>query len=151
MTQPLTKELIVRTRQWIQTALRRIATNIESGQEKIIDDFPGGDSVCARPRQVRIEFRGATHHVMCRGARREEIFPDDRDREIMLAFLAPTVEKTGWQVQAWVWMSNHSLEERPARSDDCGPNPPNHRRLAGVDYRTASHGRASECLSCLPP
>ena len=59
------------------------------------------------PRQVRIEFPGATYHVMCRGDRREEIFRDDGDREMMLATLAETVEKTGWQVHAWVWMSNH--------------------------------------------
>ena len=26
---------------------------------------------------------------------------------MMLATLAETVEKTGWQVHAWVWMSNH--------------------------------------------
>lgn len=59
------------------------------------------------PRQVRIEFPGATYHVMCRGDRREDIFRDDGDREMMLATLAETVGKTGWQVHAWVWMSNH--------------------------------------------
>jgi len=26
---------------------------------------------------------------------------------MMLATLAKTVERTGWQVHAWVWMSNH--------------------------------------------
>ena len=51
------------------------------------------------PRQVRIEFPGATYHVMCRGDRREDIFRDDGDREMMLATLAETVERTGWQVQ----------------------------------------------------
>ncbi len=59
------------------------------------------------PRQVRIEFPGATYHVMCRGDRREDIFRDDGDREMMLATLAETVEKTGWQIHAWVWMRNH--------------------------------------------
>ena len=59
------------------------------------------------PRQVRIEFPGAMYHVMCRGDRRENIFLDDGDREMMLATLAETVGKTGWQVHAWVWMSNH--------------------------------------------
>ena len=38
---------------------------------------------------------------------REDIFRDDGDREMMLATLAETVGKTGWQVHAWVWMSNH--------------------------------------------
>jgi REP element-mobilizing transposase RayT len=59
------------------------------------------------PRQVRIEFPGAIYHVMCRGDRREEIFRSDEDREMMLATLAETVEKTGWVVHAWVWMGNH--------------------------------------------
>jgi len=58
-------------------------------------------------RQVRIEFPGATYHVMCRGDRREDIFRDDEDREMLLATLAETVEKTGWRVHAWVWMSDH--------------------------------------------
>ncbi len=37
------------------------------------------------PRQVRIEFPGAMYHVMCRGDRRENIFLDDGDREMMHA------------------------------------------------------------------
>ena len=28
-------------------------------------------------REVRVEFEGATYHVMCRGDRRENIFEDD--------------------------------------------------------------------------
>ena len=55
------------------------------------------------PRQVRMEFPGATYHVMCRGDRRESIFLDDGDREMMLATLAETVGKTGWRVHAWVF------------------------------------------------
>lgn len=48
-------------------------------------------------RQQRIEYPGATYHVMCRGDRRENIFLDGGDREMMLATLAETVGKTGWQ------------------------------------------------------
>lgn len=59
------------------------------------------------PGQVRIEFPGVTCHVMCRGDRREEILRDDGDRAMMLATLAETVKKTGSQVPARVWMSNH--------------------------------------------
>lgn len=44
---------------------------------------------------------------MCRGDRRDDIFRDDGDREMLLATLAEAVEKTRWQVHAWVWMSNH--------------------------------------------
>ena len=59
------------------------------------------------PRQVRIEYAGATYHVMCRGDRQEAIFWDDGDREMLCATLAETVERTGWRVHAWVWMDNH--------------------------------------------
>ena len=38
---------------------------------------------------------------------REDTFRDDGDREMLLATLAETVEKTGWRVHAWVWMRNH--------------------------------------------
>ena len=34
------------------------------------------------PRQVRIEYGGATYHVMCRGSRREAIYADDDDRRM---------------------------------------------------------------------
>ena len=44
------------------------------------------------PRQTRIEYEGATYHVMCRGDRREAIFEDDSDRELFLATLAGTAE-----------------------------------------------------------
>ena len=59
------------------------------------------------PRQVRSEYEGAVYHVMCRGDRREDIFRNDGDREMLLATLAETVGRTGWKVHAWVWMRNH--------------------------------------------
>ena len=59
------------------------------------------------PRQVRIEFEGATYHVMCRGDRREWIFEDDDDRRMFLATLAEAVRRTGWLVHAYVLMGNH--------------------------------------------
>lgn len=31
-------------------------------------------------RKIRVEFKGATYHVMCRSDRREDIFEDDADR-----------------------------------------------------------------------
>jgi hypothetical protein len=31
-------------------------------------------------RKMRVEFEGATYHVMCRGDRRENIFEDNADR-----------------------------------------------------------------------
>ena len=59
------------------------------------------------PRQVRIEYEGATYHVMCRGDRREAIFADDHDRQTFLRTLAEAVGKTGWRLHAYVLMSNH--------------------------------------------
>ena len=68
------------------------------------------------PRQTRIEYEGATYHVMCRGDRREAIFEDDPDRELFLATLAGTAGKSGWLVHAYVLMGNHYhlLIETPA-------------------------------------
>ena len=59
------------------------------------------------PRQVRIEYEGATYHAMCRGNRREAIFGDDNDRRMFLATLAEAVGKTGWLVHGYVLMGNH--------------------------------------------
>lgn len=59
------------------------------------------------PRQVRIEYEGATYHVICRGDRREPIYEDNTDREIHLATLAQASTKTGWRVHAYALMGNH--------------------------------------------
>lgn len=44
---------------------------------------------------------------MCRGNRQENIFSDDRDREIFLNTLGEVVERTGWKIHAFVLMDNH--------------------------------------------
>jgi len=46
-------------------------------------------------------------HVMARGNRREPIFLDDEDRESFLKALGEASQMTGWEVHAWVLMSNH--------------------------------------------
>lgn len=58
-------------------------------------------------RSVRIEYAGAYYHVMARGNRREAIFQDEADRKFFLKCLSEVCERTGWQVHAWVLMSNH--------------------------------------------
>ena len=58
-------------------------------------------------RKPRIEYAGATYHVMCRGNRREKIFQDDEDRRVFLETVAEVCERTGWQVCAYVLMPNH--------------------------------------------
>ena len=59
------------------------------------------------PRQPRIEYAGAVYHVLSRGNRQEAIFADDSDRQTFLAMLGQTCGRTGWQVHAYVLMSNH--------------------------------------------
>ena len=58
-------------------------------------------------RQLRVEYEGAIYHVMSRGDRKENIFWDDRDRQVFLRTLDETCEKTGWQVHAYCLMGNH--------------------------------------------
>ncbi len=58
-------------------------------------------------RKIRVEFEGATYHVMCRGNRRENIFEDDADRVRFLETLAGACQRTGWKIHAYVLMSNH--------------------------------------------
>ncbi|HSY18448.1 MAG TPA: transposase [Candidatus Acidoferrales bacterium] len=58
-------------------------------------------------RQLRVEYPGAIYHVLSRGDRREEIFRDDRDRDLFLATLAEAGGKTGWEVHALCLMANH--------------------------------------------
>lgn len=58
-------------------------------------------------RKIRVEFEGATYHVMCRGDRREDIFEDDADRVRFLETLAEVCQRTGWKIHAYVLMRNH--------------------------------------------
>jgi len=51
-------------------------------------------------RKLRIEYPGAIYHLMNRGDRREEIFHDDRDRELFVATLAEACAKADWLVHA---------------------------------------------------
>lgn len=59
------------------------------------------------PRQLRIEFEGATYHLLNRGDRREDIFWDDSDRKLFLDTLGEVCEKTNWQIHAYCLMRNH--------------------------------------------
>lgn len=58
-------------------------------------------------RKMRIEYAGAIYHLLSRGDRREPIFKDDRDRRMFIETLGEACEKTGWQVHAFVQMTNH--------------------------------------------
>jgi REP element-mobilizing transposase RayT len=58
-------------------------------------------------RKPRVEFAGATYHVMCRGNRQEAIFRDDKDHERFLNTLEEVSERNGWLIHAFVLMRNH--------------------------------------------
>jgi REP element-mobilizing transposase RayT len=58
-------------------------------------------------RKLRIQYEGAIYHVMNRGDHREDIFRDDKDRELFLRTLGEACAKTDWQVHAWCLMRNH--------------------------------------------
>jgi REP element-mobilizing transposase RayT len=58
-------------------------------------------------RPLRIEYPGATYHVMARGNQGNALFKDDHDRQRFLETLAEACAKTGWRVHAYVLMGNH--------------------------------------------
>ncbi len=58
-------------------------------------------------RKIRIEYAGATYHVMARGNQGRDIYADEPDRELWLETLAEACAKTGWRIHAWVMMGNH--------------------------------------------
>lgn len=58
-------------------------------------------------RKLRIEYGGATYHVMARGNQGRDIYADDGDRKLWLRTLTQACEKTGWRIHAWVMMGNH--------------------------------------------
>jgi len=62
-------------------------------------------TVMARP--LRIEFAGATYHIMACGNQGRAIFDDDRDRQRFLETLGEACDKTGWRIHAYVLMGNH--------------------------------------------
>lgn len=58
-------------------------------------------------RSIRIEYPGALYHVTSRGNERRPIFHDDEDRNAFLRFLGEAATRFGWNVSAWVLMTNH--------------------------------------------
>ena len=59
------------------------------------------------PRPLRIDFDGAWHHVMNRGAGQDTIFTDTLDRTIFLELLAEAPTRNGVAVHAYCLMGNH--------------------------------------------
>lgn len=58
-------------------------------------------------RPPRIQYPGAWHHVMNRGAARQDIFRDQRDRRRFLRLLTESVSRFGVEVHCYCLMGNH--------------------------------------------
>ena len=58
-------------------------------------------------RPLRIEFAGASYHVMSRGNARQAIFQDDGDRQRLCSRLEASVQRFGWRLMTFVFMPNH--------------------------------------------
>lgn len=58
-------------------------------------------------RPLRIEYAGALYHVTSRGDGQEDIYLDDKDREIYLDVLQEVCERYNWVIHAYCLMSNH--------------------------------------------
>ena len=59
------------------------------------------------PRKTRIEFPGASYHVINRGNYRSWIFESPGARVSFLKCLQQTCEAQGWVLHSWVLMGNH--------------------------------------------
>jgi len=59
------------------------------------------------PRQARLDFPGALHHVMVRGIARAPLFNDRSDYDFFLAQFERELRRTGARCLAWSLMSNH--------------------------------------------
>ena len=58
-------------------------------------------------RPIRVQYPDAVYHVTARGNQGDKIFLDDQDRHTFLATIGEACEKTGWNIHAYVLMSNH--------------------------------------------
>jgi len=76
---------------------------------RISADMPSrpqqGDLPMTRP--LRIDFDGAVHHVMNRGANHQLTFRDDEDRRLFLDIVGEAVRRFGIEVHAYCLMPNH--------------------------------------------
>ena len=64
-------------------------------------------SVFVMPRQSRIDFPGALHHIIVRGIERRKIFRDDQDRNNFIERLGKILEQSKTGCFAWALIPNH--------------------------------------------
>ena len=58
-------------------------------------------------RHTRIDPAGASHHITNRGARQQDTFVDDTDREVFLGLVVDACEKFGAMLVSYCLMTNH--------------------------------------------
>jgi REP element-mobilizing transposase RayT len=58
-------------------------------------------------RPLRIQYRGASYHITCRGIRKDPIYFDDRDRLKFIEKINETAAKYSFIVYAYCLMPNH--------------------------------------------
>ena len=58
-------------------------------------------------RPLRLQYAGASYHVMARGDGGKAVFEEDKDRFDFLDRLGKVCGSHGWRVHAWVLMGNH--------------------------------------------
>ena len=59
------------------------------------------------PRQARIDYPGALHHVIARGIEGKDVFKEEYDKKELYTRLKELLEKSNVQIYAWSIMSNH--------------------------------------------
>ncbi|MBI4707734.1 MAG: transposase [Candidatus Omnitrophica bacterium] len=59
------------------------------------------------PRQARIDYPGALHHVIGRGIERKAIFKEEADKSLFLKIIKEQLSKSKVQIYAWSIMDNH--------------------------------------------
>lgn len=58
-------------------------------------------------RPLRIQYRGASYHITCRGIRKDPIFFEDRDRLKFIETINDTAAKFSFIIHAYCLMPNH--------------------------------------------
>jgi putative transposase len=100
----------------------------------------------ALPRPLREQVEGGIYHLASRGVRKLPIFTDDRDRERFLWLLHVTAERYGWQIHAYVLMTNHFhlLVTTPGGNVSAGMQYLNSRYCQWFNWRHGYEGHVLE-------
>ena len=70
------------------------------------------------PRQARIDYPGALHHIIGRGIERRAIFKEEADKESFFKRIRDQLSKSSIQCYAWSITDNHfHILGRPGKQD----------------------------------